>query len=86
MSCDINCVEGAIVCLIWQSSVMLRIRETYAWWLTEMWLTSVHTYDWQVLLSQEALRQMGDEEPNVFCTWEFYEYEIQSTPVLRGPK
>ena len=37
-------------------------------------------------MSPEALRELADNEPNVFCTWEFYEYEIQSTPVLRGPQ
>ena len=40
----------------------------------------------QLVMSPEALRELGDNEPNVFCTWEFYEYEIQSTPVLRGPQ
>ncbi|XP_060591570.1 protein fantom-like isoform X2 [Ruditapes philippinarum] len=35
-------------------------------------------------LSSEAIRLLGDEEPSLFCTWEFFEYEIQSTPVMRG--
>ncbi|WAR12637.1 FTM-like protein, partial [Mya arenaria] len=35
-------------------------------------------------LSSDALRLLGDEEPSLFCTWEFFEYEIQSTPVVRG--
>lgn len=37
------------------------------------------------MLSPEALRELSDNEPSVFCTWEFYEYEIQSTPVSKGP-
>ena len=37
-------------------------------------------------LSPDAVRMMGDEEPSLFCTWEFFEYEIQSTPVLRGSR
>ncbi len=39
-----------------------------------------------VSLNSEALRALGDDEPQLFCTWEFYEFEIQSTPVLRGPR
>ncbi|KAK6185889.1 hypothetical protein SNE40_008027 [Patella caerulea] len=37
-------------------------------------------------LSPDALRLIGDEEPSLFCTWEFFEFEIQSTPVVRGPR
>lgn len=40
----------------------------------------------KVTLSADALRQIGDEDPSLFCTWEFFEYEIQSTPVLRGSR
>jgi len=39
-----------------------------------------------VTLSVEGLKQIGDDEPNIFCTWEFYEFEMQSTAVLRGPR
>ncbi|KAL4234620.1 Protein fantom [Mactra antiquata] len=38
----------------------------------------------KVNLSSDAIRLLGDEEPSLFCTWEFFEYEIQSTPVMRG--
>lgn len=37
-------------------------------------------------LSPEALHELGDEEPQVFGTWEFYEHEVHATPVLRGPR
>nr|KAG5707913.1 hypothetical protein BaRGS_031644 [Batillaria attramentaria] len=40
----------------------------------------------KVNLSEDAIRHIGDEEPAVFCTWEFFEFEIQSTPVLRGSR
>ena len=40
----------------------------------------------KVTLSAEALRLLGDDEPSLFCTWEFFEYEIQSTPVIRGSR
>ena len=40
----------------------------------------------KVMLSGEAIRLLGDEDPSLFCTWEFFEYEIQSTPVLRGAR
>lgn len=37
-------------------------------------------------LSPEAIKMLGDEEALIFCTWEFFEFEIQSTPVLKGPR
>ena len=37
------------------------------------------------MLNPEALKLMNDEEPSVFCTWDFYEYEVQATPVMKGP-
>ncbi|XP_052231915.1 protein fantom-like isoform X2 [Dreissena polymorpha] len=40
----------------------------------------------KVMLSNDATRLLGDEEPSLFCTWEFFEYEIQSTPVIRGSR
>ncbi|CAH1779675.1 unnamed protein product [Owenia fusiformis] len=40
----------------------------------------------KVLLSKEALKFLGDDEPTTFCTWEFYEFEIQSTPVVKGAR
>ncbi|XP_046557106.1 protein fantom-like isoform X4 [Haliotis rubra] len=40
----------------------------------------------KVNLSNDAIRALGDEEPSIFCTWEFFEFEIQSTPVVRGPR
>ncbi|XP_041375657.1 protein fantom-like [Gigantopelta aegis] len=40
----------------------------------------------KVSLSDEGIRQLGDDEPSIFCTWEFFEFEIQSTPVLRGAR
>ncbi|BFZ12751.1 hypothetical protein BsWGS_15789 [Bradybaena similaris] len=40
----------------------------------------------QVSLTKEALDFIGDQEPSLFCTWEFFEFEIQSTPVMRGAR
>ncbi|KAK2146667.1 hypothetical protein LSH36_590g01020 [Paralvinella palmiformis] len=40
----------------------------------------------KISLSQEALRLMGDQEPNVFATLEFYEFDTQATPVIRSEK
>ena len=37
-------------------------------------------------ISREGLRILGDEEPSLFCTWEFFEFEIQSTPVVKSAK
>ena len=40
----------------------------------------------QVSLSQEGVKVLGDDEPALFATWEFYEFETQSTPVMKGNK
>ncbi|XP_069113817.1 protein fantom-like isoform X2 [Argopecten irradians] len=40
----------------------------------------------KVSLSDEGIRHIGDDEPSIFCTWEFFEFEIQSTPVLKGSR
>ncbi|XP_019629312.1 PREDICTED: protein fantom-like [Branchiostoma belcheri] len=40
----------------------------------------------KVVLSQEALDHLGDAEPSLFCTYEFYDFELQTTPVVRGAK
>jgi len=39
-----------------------------------------------VTLSAEGVKQIGDAEPSIFCTWEFYEFEMQSTAILKGPR
>ncbi|XP_060079479.1 protein fantom-like isoform X2 [Ylistrum balloti] len=40
----------------------------------------------KVSLSDEGIKHIGDDEPSIFCTWEFFEFEIQSTPVLKGSR
>jgi len=40
----------------------------------------------QLELSASGLKHLGDNDPRVFCTWEFYEFEIQSTPIGSGPR
>ncbi|XP_066290369.1 protein fantom-like isoform X4 [Branchiostoma lanceolatum] len=40
----------------------------------------------KVVLSQEALDHLADAEPSLFCTYEFYDFELQTTPVVRGAK
>lgn len=40
----------------------------------------------KVNLSKDAMEIIGDEDPSLFCTWEFFEFEIISTPVVRGPR
>ena len=47
-------------------------------------LFEIHVH--KVNLSDDGLKIIGDEEPSLFCTWEFFEFEIQSTPVVRGAK
>ncbi len=40
----------------------------------------------RIVLTTEALRRLGDEEPALFATWEFYEHEIQATPILKSSR
>ena len=40
----------------------------------------------KVTLNEIATSQLGDPRPSVFCTWEFFEHPIQTTPVLKGPE
>ncbi|XP_052059743.1 protein fantom-like isoform X6 [Mytilus californianus] len=47
-------------------------------------LFEIHIH--KISLSDDGLKILGDDEPLLFCTWEFFEYEIQSTPVLRGAR
>ena len=37
-------------------------------------------------MSADGLREINDEEPHLFATWEFFEHEVQSTPVMKGPR
>lgn len=37
-------------------------------------------------LSPEALASLQDPEPSTFCTYAFYDYQIQSTAVVRGAR
>ncbi|KAJ8407857.1 hypothetical protein AAFF_G00269010 [Aldrovandia affinis] len=36
-------------------------------------------------LSPAALEALGDPEPSTFCTYAFYDFQLQATPVVRGP-
>uniref|UniRef100_UPI00398E4E3B protein fantom isoform X2 n=1 Tax=Pristiophorus japonicus TaxID=55135 RepID=UPI00398E4E3B len=38
----------------------------------------------KVIFSPEAVQVFGEQEPTTFCTYAFYDYELQSTPVIRG--
>ncbi|XP_078500972.1 X-linked retinitis pigmentosa GTPase regulator-interacting protein 1-like isoform X2 [Lissotriton helveticus] len=40
----------------------------------------------QVHLTPEALRQVGDPQPAIFCTYSFYDFETHATPVVSGPR
>ncbi|XP_051485535.1 protein fantom isoform X2 [Apus apus] len=38
----------------------------------------------KVILSSEAMQPFGDREPATFCTYAFYDFELQTTPVAFG--
>uniref|UniRef100_A0A8C6Z255 RPGRIP1 like n=1 Tax=Nothoprocta perdicaria TaxID=30464 RepID=A0A8C6Z255_NOTPE len=38
----------------------------------------------KVMFSPEAVQVFGAEEPATFCTYAFYDFELQTTPVVRG--
>ncbi|XP_053571730.1 protein fantom [Bombina bombina] len=40
----------------------------------------------KVLFTPEAIQSFGDLEPATFCTYAFYDFELQTTPVVRGLK
>lgn len=45
-------------------------------------LFEIHIH--KVNLSSDGLKALGDNDVALFCTWEFYEFEIQATPVVHG--
>ncbi|XP_074170971.1 protein fantom isoform X4 [Rhinolophus sinicus] len=38
----------------------------------------------KVTFSSEVLQASGDKEPVTFCTYAFYDFELQTTPLVRG--
>lgn len=36
-------------------------------------------------LNDRGIALLHEEDPQLFCTWDFYEFETQATAVLRGP-
>lgn len=38
----------------------------------------------KVIFSSEAMHTFGDWEPATFCTYAFYDFELQITPVVHG--
>ncbi|XP_029819630.1 protein fantom [Manacus vitellinus] len=38
----------------------------------------------KVIFSPEAMQAFGDQEPATFCTYAFYDFELQISPVVRG--
>ena len=38
----------------------------------------------KVTFSSEVLQASGDREPVTFCTYAFYDFELQTTPIVRG--
>ena len=37
-----------------------------------------------MILTEEAIHMMKENDPSTFCTIEFYEYELQTTPIVKG--
>ena len=40
----------------------------------------------QVIFSQESFKEFEDDEPVTFVTYEFFEHELQTTPVVKGTR
>lgn len=38
----------------------------------------------KVAFSPAVVNIFGDQEPSTFCTYAFYDYELQTTPIVRG--
>lgn len=43
-----------------------------------------HVVCTQVSLTEEAVRVLDDTQPAIFCTWDFYDFETQATPIMKG--
>ena len=43
-------------------------------------------FDQKIILSEEAIKLMNEQDPSTFCTIEFFEHELQTTPRLNGPR
>jgi protein fantom len=39
-----------------------------------------------LILSEEAIRILSETDPSTFCTIEFFEHELQTTPIVKGRK
>ena len=37
-------------------------------------------------MSNEAAEEFGEDDPMTFITFEFFEHEIQTTPVVKGKR
>ena len=51
--------------------------------------TSYHNFSLiagKIDLTKDGLKIIGDDEPSLFCTWEFFEYETQATPVVKASR
>ncbi|XP_022097495.1 protein fantom-like [Acanthaster planci] len=40
----------------------------------------------KVVYSRDGLKALGDENPSTFVTYAFFEFELQSTPILKGDR
>lgn len=40
----------------------------------------------QVTFSQESMKEFHSDEPVTFVTYEFFEHELQTTPVIKGSR
>ena len=38
------------------------------------------------MLTSEAMQLMGESDPSTFCTLEFFEHELQTTPIVKGQR
>jgi len=40
----------------------------------------------RIVFSEEAIHVMHEHDPSTFCTIEFYEHELQTTPIVKGQR
>lgn len=40
----------------------------------------------RIILSDEAIKLMNEKDPSTFCTIEFFEHELQTSPIIKGTK
>ncbi|VDM29521.1 unnamed protein product [Toxocara canis] len=62
------------------------IHKTLSTPTTEMATNEMVLHLTKVTLSESALQQLGSIQPMIFFAIEFFDFELQTTPMIKGPE